>query len=348
MLPVLQALANGANARADHRQALTYAQQLLALAERLNHPVYQAIGQRMVGISHFFFGDYPTARIHLEQSIALYPSPENGVNLPIPAGREEAIFSRMWLPQILLLLGYPEQAVAYSRQTLAQAQVMNRAYPRFITLLVAGTIFYTVGKCPQKTVAHAEQALAILEDNASSGYHGWATFYRGWGVAMQGEPETGLSLMNAGLSQLQQAGTQASMVHLYTLLAEVSSQLKQFDRGLEFLAKALKLSEQTGARSFLAEIYRGQGELMMKRGAESEAESLFEQAINVARQQQLRLWELRATVSLARLQQKQGCITEAQSSLTTIYGWFTEGFDMPDLREARALLEELGDGSFFS
>ncbi len=341
MLPVLQALANVANARADHRQALTFAQKLLALAERLNHPVYQAIGQRMVGISHFFFGDYPAARTHLEKSIVLYPSHENGGDLPIPAGREEAIFSWMWLPQILLLLGYPDQAVACSRQTLAQARASNRAYPRIITSIVAGAIFYTVGNCPKEVVAYAEQALAMLDDNASSGYHGWATFYRGWGVAMQGEPKTGLPLMTTGLAQLQQAGTQASMVHLYTLLAEIYSQLNQSDRGLEFLAKALNLSEQTGARTFLAEIYRSQGDLLLKRGAESEAESLFEQAIDVARQQQFHLWELRATVGLARLQQKQGRIIEAQTSLTTIYGWFIEGFDMPDLQEAGALLEKL-------
>jgi DNA-binding SARP family transcriptional activator/uncharacterized small protein (DUF1192 family) len=341
MLPVLQALANVANARADHRQALTFAQQLLALANRLNHPVYQAIGHRMVGISRFFFGDYPAARTHLEKSIALYPSRENEVELPIPAGREESIFSSMWLPQILLLLGYPEQAVAYSLQTLAQARDLDRTYPRIITSIVAGAIFYTAGNCPQETVVHAEQALTMLGNNPSSGYHGWATFYRGWGLARLGEPETGLSLMNTGLNQLQQAGTQASIVHLYTLLAEVYIQLKQFDRGQEFLAKALELSEQTGASVLLAEIYRRQGELLMKRGAESEAESLFEQAIDVARQQQLRLWELRGTVNLARLQQKQGHTTEAHNRLTNIYSWFTEGFDMPDLREARALLEEL-------
>ncbi|MBN1220134.1 MAG: DUF2791 family P-loop domain-containing protein [Anaerolineae bacterium] len=339
MLPVLQALANVTNARADHRQALTFAQQLLALAERLNHPVYQAIGHRMVGISHFFFGDYPTARTHLEKSIALYPSHENEVDLPIPAGREEAIFSWMWLPQIFLLLGYPEQAVAYSRQTLAQARALDRTYPRIITSIVAGAIFYTVGNCPQETVAHAEQALAMLEDNPSSGYHGWATFYHGWGLAGLGEPETGLPLMTTGLAQLQNAGTQASMVHLYTLLAEVYGQLKQFDRGLELLAEALNLSEQTGARSFLAEIYRGRGELLVKQGIERAAESLFKQAIDVARQQQLRLWELRATVSLARLQQKQGRVAETRERLAAISGWFTEGFDMPDLQEARFLLE---------
>jgi tetratricopeptide (TPR) repeat protein len=277
----------------------------------------------------------------LEKSIALYPPGQQGVDLPIPAGREEAIFSWMWLPQILLLLGYPEQAVAYSRKTLAQAQTLDRTQPRIITSIVAGAIFYTVGNCPQETIAHAEQVLAMMDENPSSGYHGWATFYRGWGLARLGESETGLLLMNAGLTQLQEAGTQASIVHLYTLLAEVYGQLSQFDRGLEFLAKALELSERTGARSFLAEIYRGQGELLVKRGAEREAEGLFEQAIDVARQQQLRLWELRATVSLARLQQKQGRIVKAQTSLNTIYGRFTEGFDMPDLQEAGTLLEEL-------
>jgi predicted ATPase len=99
--------------------------------------------------------------------------------------------------------------------------------------------------------------------------------------------------------------------------------------------------EETGERYYEAEIHRLKGELLLMQGDEAEAETSFHKAIEVARRQSAKSWELRATVSLCRLWQKQGKVDEARQMLAEIYGWFTEGFDTPDLQEARALLEEL-------
>ena len=341
MLPVLQALANVAAAQADYRRGMDLAQQLLALARQLHHPLYQAVGHRIVGISHFFFGDYLSARPHLEKSIAIYTSAANSTHMTPAAEREEEIFSWVWLPQILLLLGFPDQGMARSRETLARAQVLDRTFPQVIALTIAGALFYATTRRPRESIAHADRVLGLIGDKTLRGYQGWATFYRGWGFAEQGQAATGLPLMTTGLAQLQDASTRASMVHLYTLLAEIYGQLNQFDRALDILADALRLTERTGACAYLAEIYRIRGNLLVKQRNENEAEDLFEQAVDAARQQQLRLWELRATVSLARLRQKQGRFAEARTRLATIYGWFTEGFDMPDLQEAHLLLDEL-------
>jgi len=124
-------------------------------------------------------------------------------------------------------------------------------------------------------------------------------------------------------------------------LAEAHGMAGQFEKGLALMEEALDLVERTGERAWEAEIYRGKGELLQLSGETSEAEGCFRKAIEVARRQEAKSWELRATVSLSRLLQKDGRSAEARQLLSEIYGWFTEGFDTPDLKEARALLKDL-------
>jgi predicted ATPase len=128
-------------------------------------------------------------------------------------------------------------------------------------------------------------------------------------------------------------------------LAEAQARAGQPEEGLDTLDEALALVEQTDERHWEAELYRVQGELLLMEGddasASAAAEASFHRAIEVARRQSAKSWELRATTSLARLWQEQGRIDEARQVLATIYDWFTEGFDTPDLQEAKALLEEL-------
>jgi predicted ATPase len=143
-------------------------------------------------------------------------------------------------------------------------------------------------------------------------------------------------------------GTEILRSHWLALLAEAQASAGQAEAGLSTLAEALAFVEKTGERYYEAEIYRLRGELLLMQGDEAEAEAsfhyaegCFQHAIEVARRQQARSWELRATTSLARLWQRQGRPEEARALLAEIYGWFTEGFDTPDLEEARAVLEEL-------
>nr|NIO71038.1 tetratricopeptide repeat protein [Anaerolineae bacterium] len=123
--------------------------------------------------------------------------------------------------------------------------------------------------------------------------------------------------------------------------AEAYGKAGQAEEGLSVLAEALALVEKTGERYYEAELRRLKGELLLMQGDEAEAEASFDKAIEVARRQQAKSWELRATVSLCRLWRKQGRVDEARQMLAEIYGWFTEGFDTADLKEAKALLEEL-------
>jgi predicted ATPase len=126
------------------------------------------------------------------------------------------------------------------------------------------------------------------------------------------------------------------------LLAEAHRKAGMVSEGLAVVDKALELLQATGCRMDEPEVHRLKGELLLMQGeAEPDAEKCFQHAIEVAQQQQARSWELRATTSLCRLWQKQGKQEQARQVLTEIYDWFTEGFDTPDLQEARALLEEL-------
>jgi predicted ATPase len=128
------------------------------------------------------------------------------------------------------------------------------------------------------------------------------------------------------------------------LLAKASAQVGQCEAGLSLLAEALAVANDTGERRWDAELYRLQGEVLLARSAEhdTEAETCFRQALDIARQQQAKSWELRAAMSLSRLWQRQGKRAAAHELLASIYDWFTEGFDTADLQEARTLLEELG------
>jgi len=163
---------------------------------------------------------------------------------------------------------------------------------------------------------------------------------RGWAVT---DWTAGVTQMRQGLDTLLTIGTVSFRPYLLALFAEGHAALGRFVEGLNILDEALGLVEKNGQRLHEAELYRLRGELLLKQSVsdEQQAESYFQQALDVARRQQAKSWELRAAMSLSRLWQQQGERTEAQELLAPIYGWFTEGFDTADLQEAKALLEAL-------
>ena len=125
------------------------------------------------------------------------------------------------------------------------------------------------------------------------------------------------------------------------LLARAYEIAGQVEEALTLLDDALQIAERTGERWFAAELNRQKGHLLLRRGHSEAAEELYRKALSVAAEQEAKLWELRAAVSLTRLRRDQGRRTEARDLLAPVYGWFTEGFDTPDLREAKTLLEAL-------
>ncbi len=160
---------------------------------------------------------------------------------------------------------------------------------------------------------------------------------------MQGQGETGLVPLRQGLAAVVAMGQGASRPFGLFRLAEVAGHRGQMEEGLRLLAEALKALEANAQGDRLAEVYRFQGELLLRQAIPEaiQAEACLQQALTIARQQQAQSWELRAAVSLSRLWQQQGKRAEAYDLLAPLYGWFTEGFDTADLQDARALLEAL-------
>ena len=204
----------------------------------------------------------------------------------------------------------------------------------------------------QERQAVKERSEAVIALSTKHGFPFWiagATVLQGWALTMEGEIEEGIAQMRQGLAAWQATGAEIGVPHYLALLAEAYGQAGQVEEGLSVLAEALASVENTGQRCWEAELHRLKGELLMQAAADSDAEACFRQAIQVARRQEAKSWELRATVSLCRLLQKQrpepvegrGWQEEGRQLLAEIYGWFTEGFDTADLKEARALLEEM-------
>ena len=150
-----------------------------------------------------------------------------------------------------------------------------------------------------------------------------------------------MSLLREGLNAYRAGGTELFVPHYIDLLAAACELAGKVEEGLNLLDDALRIVQTTGERWFAAELNRHKGEVLLRQGHSKAAEELYRKALSIAEEQAAKLWELRAAVSLARLRRDQGRHADARDLLAPVYGWFTDGFDTPDLREAKALLDLL-------
>jgi predicted ATPase len=249
------------------------------------------------------------------------------------------------MAQTLPLLGYPDQALRRMHEMLTYAQASSHAFSLARALFYAAQIHRDRREGAAAQV-RAEAALAMVTEQGFGHYVGQATFVRGSALAMQGQHEEGIAQMHQGLAAIRTAGHVVGDARRLARLAEAYGAGGQTADGLRLLAEALAHVERTGERYYEAEVYRVKGELLLRQAVPDapQAEACFQQALVVARRQQARSWELRVAMSLGRLWQQQGKRTEARELLAPIYSWFTEGFDTPDLQEAKALLEEYAKG----
>ena len=188
---------------------------------------------------------------------------------------------------------------------------------------------------------HAEELLALSTQHGFPLYLGFATAWRGMSLTMLGQAKEGLALLTHGLTAARATGTVLNSPGVLMWLAEAYAMLGQPREGLNCLAEAAGIIETTEERVNEAELHRLRGDLLNVTGDPSAAERNYHQALEVAKSQSAKLFELRASTGLARLWRDQGKRSEARDVLAPIYGWFTEGFDTPDLKEAKALLESL-------
>jgi predicted ATPase len=342
--------------RAELQTVRELGEQLLILAQRVQDPVLLLEAHCALGNASFWLGEVASARAHSEQSIALY-DPQQHRSLAFLYGDDPGVLCLSYAAGALWSLGYPEQALKRSHEALTLAQELSHPSSLAFALSWAAMLhqYRWEGQAAQERV---EATIAL---STEQGFPYWLTFgtiLRGWVLAEQGQGEEGIGQIRQGMEAWRATGAELRRPYYLALLAEAYGKVGQAEKGLTALAEALTVADKTGERFYEAELYRLKGQLTLQkfqvsgskfqespksevRGPESEAEECFLKAIEIAGKQEAKSLELRAVMSLSRLWQQQGKKAEARQMLAEIYGWFTEGFDTADLKEAKALLEEL-------
>ena len=339
--------------RADHEKALTLGKHLLSLAESAQDRALLLQAHNALGLALFFQGDFAAAGEHLEQCLALYDLEEHRSLAFSYAGQDPGVTSSVFSAWASQTAGYPDQALKRSRDALSLAQLLSHPYSLAYARGIAAA-FHQFRKEGEVTRDLADASLGVATEHGFPFWSAFQTILLGWVLVKQGKTDEGIGQMSRGMEMYWATGAELLRPYLIGLLAEALAEGGSTERGLALLAEALEAVEKTGERFYEAELYRQKGELLFRFYSEDsenftaqssrscEIERCFLKAISVASRQQAKWFELRAATSLARLWHRQGRKEEAHEMLTKSYSWFTEGFDTADLKDATALLDELG------
>ena len=325
----------------------------LELAQHFDEELLRLSGQRddFAGLilSHFSsgrtlmsMGSFALSRSHLEQVIA-FRDPISHRSLVPPAGMHPQVVSLAFLAIVLFCLGFPDQALARSNAAITEARRLAHPPSLVLNLALGARLLSLVGD----NAAMGERADQLVSTATEQGFPYWravGTICGGWVKVKNGAVTEGMSLLRSGSSAFRATGSEMFVPHHFALLAEACEIANQIDEAATLLDEALQIVDKTGERWLEAELNRHKGHLLLRQGQTDAAEELYFKALGIAKQQEAKLWELRAALSLARLRRDQGRPAEARDLLTPIYGWFTEGFDTQDLKDAKALLDELEGG----
>jgi predicted ATPase len=286
-----------------------------------------------------FVGRFALSRSHLEEALALY-DPISDRSLVHQVGFHTQATSQTRLGIVLFCLGFPDQALARSNAAIAEARRLAHL-PTLADSLVGGARLLSLIEDDAALDERTEEFVAVAVEQSFPYWIAAGRIFRGWLKVKNGDVTEGMSLLRNGMAAYRASGQEAWMPHYIALQAAACEIAGQIDEAMTLLDDALEKIERTGERWFAAELHRHKGQLLLRQGHSGIAEELYRKALSIAVEQEAKLWELRAAVSLARLRRDQGRRTEALDLLAPIYGWFTEGFDTPDLEEAKALLDEL-------
>ena len=312
---------------------------LLRLSRKRNDSAGLILGHLSAGRALWLTGRFALSRSHLEEVLARDdPIPHRW--LADQTGSHPHAIAQAYLGNALFCLDHPDQALEQSNAVIAKAQRSDNATLLASSLSVGIRLLLLIGNL-RALDDWAGQLIAVATEQGFPHWLGEGTVYRGWAKVKNREVAEGISLLRSGASAYRAAGAETFMPHYIALLAGACEISGQIEEAGTLLDDALQIVERTGERWFAAELNRHKGQLLLRQGHSEAAEELYRKALSIAEQQGAKLWELRAAASLARLRRDQGRRPEARNLLAPIYSWFTEGFDTPDLKEAKALLGEL-------
>jgi predicted ATPase len=327
--------------RGPLQRAWELGEEFLGLAQQQRDSLLLVEGHRMLGNTAWWQGELAQAYAHVKAALALY-DPERHRAQAVRYGQDSGVMCGLLEALILWMLGYPDQALRSMEEMLVLAR--RQAHP--LTLAVAllwSAMLHQLRREPQTAQAQTEAERALCAEQGFLWYGAWGLLPQGWALMAQGQVAEGLAQMREAIAAYRATGGQGALPWFLAPLAEACGKAGQSAEGLRALEEALETVQTKKVYLYESEVYRLKGELPLQQSTAQpgEAEEHLQQALAVARRQQAKSLELRASMSLARLWQQQGRRVEARELLVPVYGWFTEGFDTADLQEAKALLEAL-------
>jgi predicted ATPase len=329
--------------RSDLEQSLELAQRLFALGQKAQDPARLIQAHMALMVASFSVGNPASTHEHGEQGIALYDPKKHGHHAHL-YGQDPKATCLAFGAVALWLLGYPDQAKSRGREAVALSAELGHPTSRALALYF-DTMVRQYCRDAQRVQENAQALTAIGTEHGLSLWLANGLVMRGWAIAEEGAYADGMAMLRQGLTDWVATGAETHRTYFLGLLAEALGNGGLIEEGLNVLDEALTMMHGTGTLFHGAELHRLRGDFLLRRegtkAAYPDAEECFLQALAVARKQQAKSLELRAAISLARLYQKQNRQAEARPKLSECYEWFTEGFDTPDLQEAKALLEQL-------
>jgi predicted ATPase len=325
--------------RGELDRAQSLAEHILRLGRQRNDPAGLVLGHLSCARSLMYRGKFGQSKSNLEAGLALY-DPASNRSLVDQTGFHPQVYFQGFLAFVLFCLGYPDQAFARSNAAIAEARRLGHP-PSLAAGLTIGAVLLSFGGEDAALNERAEELVAVTAEQGFPHWGALGTMLRGCAEVKNGDLTEGMSLLDSGLAAFRATGAVLLAPLFISHLAGACAIAGHIGEGLALLDDALQIVERTGERWLAAELNRHKGQLLLTQGHVEAAEELYRKALSIAEEQEARLWQLRAAVSLARLRRDQGRRAEARDLLAPVYGWFTEGFATPDLKEAKALLAGL-------
>jgi predicted ATPase len=340
LIPVLSGLWSHHSARSEYHVAREIAADLLRFAEEKNDVSGMIVGNRSMGTCSYILGEFALSQKYFEHVLTLYDTSVHG-SIASVAAYDPRVAALSYLSWNLLVLGYPDQALFWSEQSLLWGRQLGHPHSLGYALTWAAILH----------LLRRSDALRLLQELTTlCNQHGFSHFLaranimRGYALAAGGETGKGVALARRGFDDMLSTGVIWNQTFFLGLMAQSCERARQLDEASSLLSRALEIANSTGEQWFEAELHRLGGESLVARGPSyyGEAETCFHRAVEIAKRQNARFWELRAATQLSSLWSQQRTSGETPKLLGSVYATFGEGFDTVDLMNAKALLEESG------
>jgi class 3 adenylate cyclase/tetratricopeptide (TPR) repeat protein/ribosomal protein L40E len=327
--------------RGEMGASMALALEATDLAERLDDPGVWMEALFLLGVTLFYRGDFVGAREQYERALSQYDDRERTRAWAARVGEDAGVTHRCYLALALWHLGYPEKALKVNREMLEIARAIEHPFSLAYAQHHSSWLYHQL-RLSDETLALSDEGIRTSAEHGFPLFYATGALYNGAGLLLQGQTEKALPALLKGFEAYRATGAALALPYYLGLLGDALTQAGVRSDARSVLDNALAITERSDERCQEAELHRLKGELALSEGQEPiEVEASFLRAISTAKKQQSKAWELRATTSLARLYRRQNRPDQAREMLGQALGWFTEGFVTADLRDARALLDEL-------